>query len=375
MQRIKILYIIDRLWPGGTENQLVLISDNLPTHLFEPVIGVLDLDDEYQLRNVKTKIVRFGSLSRIPFIKNILTIFKIKSYLKSKTVDIVQTQFPTSTIYGALAVRLCKKSIRPVFVGTRRNLYHWINDEPIHFKLMKFVNRWTDKLIVNSKIVYDKCKALEGVSDKNLFLIQNGIEIDKYIQMANIDLRKNIGLKDAYPIIGVVGNWRPVKGLIPFIKAAKLIYKRFPSSHFILAGYGPQKEELILLVSKFGLENQFHFIENYQNIPALINIFDIAVQSSLSESFSNVLLEYMVLGKPIVATDVGDASFVLDNKITGIIVDPNNPKELSNAVCGLLNDMDSARTMGLRALEKVEKYWDHEKILKQYTDLYTKIIH
>jgi glycosyltransferase involved in cell wall biosynthesis len=370
-RRIKILFLIDRLLPGGTENQLLSLAENLPRDRFEPVLGVLNKTDHHAHLKIKTRIINFN-WSGPPVLKNAFLIWKLQRYLARERFDIVQTYFVESQIYGAMAVRLCWQ--RPILIGTRRNLYHWVEEERWSFFFLRFTAQWADRILVNSYKVLEECQRREGIPLEKITLIQNAVEIEKFDNLCQNEAKSNIGVAGKYPIIGVVANWRPIKGLIPFVKAAALIYREIPSAYFLLVGFGPQENQLKSLVQDLSLQNRVIFIKNSLDIPMIMAAFDIAVQPSLSESFSNVLVEYMAASKPIVATRVGGAEEIIEDGREGILVNPHNPEELSAAILYLYRNKDKAAYMGRRAREKVVANWSPLKILNIYQELYEQYL-
>lgn len=368
--RIKILFLIDRLLPGGTENQLLSLAEKLPRDRFELVLGVLNMTDHHTQLKISTRMINFN-WSGPPVLKNAFLIWKLRRYLARERFDVVQTYFVDAQIYGAMAVRLCRH--RPILIGTRRNLYHWVEDERWSFFFLRFTAQWFDRILVNSHKVLEECQRREGIPIEKITLIQNAVEIEKFNNLCPNEAKSNIGLSGKYPIIGVVGNWRPIKGLIPFVRAAALIYREIPSAYFLLVGLGPQENQLKSLVQELSLQNRVIFIKNSLDIPTVMAAFDIAVQPSLSESFSNVLVEYMAAGKQIVATRVGGAEEIIEDGREGILVDPNNPQELSAAILALYHNQEKAANMGRLAREKVAANWSSGKILNDYCRFYEKI--
>jgi glycosyltransferase involved in cell wall biosynthesis len=369
-RRIKILFLINRLFPGGTENQLLFLAENLPRGRFEPILGVLYKTDYHTTLKIKTKTVNFN-WSGPPLLKSAYLVWKLRRYLVKESFDILQTYFVESQFHGALAVRLCRD--RPIFIGTRRNLYHWTEDQRWSFYLLRYTARWTDGILVNSHTVFKECQCREGIPPEKITLIQNAVEVEKFNNLYSNAAKSNIGLASEFPIIGVVSNWRPIKGLIPFLKAAVLVSQKIPSARFLLVGSGPQEDELRSLVRDFGIHNRVTFLKYSSDIPSILAAFDIAVQPSLSESFSNVLVEYMAASRPIVATRVGDAERIIEDGREGILVHPNNPEELSAAILSLFYNKEKAANMGRVAREKVVANWTSEKILNEYCQFYEEI--
>ena len=366
-KKIKILFLIDQLLPGGTEKQLILLVEHLSRENFLPVIGVLE-DSEYNKKlNLKTPVVIFDSNFKYPF-RTIHRLFKITRYLYRERIHILQSFFNTSTIVGAFSIVLLKS--KPILISTRRNLYHWLEEEPIRFKLVRLTARWSDKILVNSFAVYEKAISLEAISRGKMEVIHNAIDINCYNKISPADAREFLGLNREDFIVGVVANWRPVKGLTFFLEAAGIIANRYPKVKFILAGFGPQKEELVALAKKLKIDQQTLFLDGQKSVDCIIPAFDIAVQPSLSESFSNVLLEYMACGKPIVATRVGEADRVLKENKNGLIVNPADSKLLAEAIIFLYKDPELRKNIGELNRQKVAGEWTVSKIVNRHEILF-----
>lgn len=369
-KKIKIMFIIDNLFPGGTENQLVLLVNNLPQNEFDTIILALDqCSYDFRLKN-HTRLIKLSS-NYPKFIKNIIKIVRIVKIINKENVGIIQTQFPSSEIYGTIAAKLAKK--RPLLLATRRNFYHWIKEQPITFKITKKTAKLADYLLINSINVAKNCIQKENIEVDKIKVINNAVDLAKFNGNTAFSNKSRIGKKKEF-VIGVVGNWRPVKGNELFLKAAELVMKKVNQATFVLAGYGPQEMELKRLSERLNISDRTKFIQKPGNIPEIIKTFDIAVQPSLSEAFSNVILEYMASGKPIVATKVGDNDLVIEHMRSGLIVEPNNIKELANSITYLCENYDKALEMGKRSLERVRQKWSPSIIFGQYRKFYKSII-
>lgn len=369
--RVKILFLIDELMIGGTEKQLILLAENLPRDIFEPVIGILRDTKFQKTLSLSTPIVNF-KCSEIPVIRNIQLAKRLHNYLCKEKFDILQTQFVESEIYGFIGAYFCRS--KPLILSTRRNMYHWTQETPWQFRICRFLAKQATQVIANSYAVQQKCQELESIPSDKITVIPNAVDVENFQGISSKKAKKMLNIDPAAPVIGVVGNWRPVKGLVCFLQAAAQIHTAIPSAQFILAGQGPQENELKDLAKQLGIYSNTHFLKNHPDIPSMISAFDIAVQSSLSESFSNVLLEYMASGKPIVATNVGDASVVLDHGKSGFIVPPGNPTALSKAVGQLCDNETFAAQLGTAARKKVLAQWSVAALLKRYEHFYKHIL-
>lgn len=369
--KIRILLLIDRLLPGGTEKQLLALAEHLPRDSFEPVIGVLLKTAYQESLSLNTPIVSFEPRGA-RFLMHFMLIRQIRTYIKKEKIDIVQTYFEDSSILGTIAARLMWQ--RPCLIATRRNLYHWIREQPWIFKAYKLAGRFADVILANSHSVADKCRVLEGAGKDKVVVIQNGIDTRPYQSASKASARQHLGIHSTGPVIGVIGNWRPVKGQVDFLRAAPFILRQCSGATFVLAGFGPQKRELQEMAEDLGIGERSIFIDGCMNSPLLVSSLDIAVQPSLSESFSNVLIEYMAAGRPIVATRVGDAAHIIDHGKDGLLVDSGNPAQLGAAIVELCKNGERAAQLGKSAQNKVAARWSIGRIVEEHVALYKRMV-
>lgn len=367
---IKILFLIDELLKGGTENQLIWLVENLPRDKFDPVLCVIRSNTYTETLTLKTPLVIIGERS-LPLWKNFVLIRRLYKLISSSNFDIVQTQFQESEIYAFFSAKMCSR--RPILISTRRNLYHWKNEKKITYYVIKNLVRNVNYVLTNSFAVKNKCQILEKVPDSQINVIQNAVDLSRFENIDKNKIRKEFGFKPTDIVVGVVGNWRLVKGLKFFIEAASLVSAKKKGIQFVLVGCGPLEKTLKEDIQQRALDNVV-MLGNDTSIASIITAFDIAVQPSLSESFSNVLVEYMAAAKPIVATRVGDAEMVIDHEINGLLVEPANAVEIAKSILKMIDYPNEARDMGIQAQLKVRGLWDQRDILRQYEEFYLNCI-
>lgn len=372
-EKRKILFLIDMLKPGGSERQLLMLAEGLPRDKYSPVIGTFDTTpyQESVQKTINTPVVMF-KVSGLPVVRSLLRFIKLYKYLRAEQFDIIQLYFPTASIQGCLATRLLRR--RPSLIGTRRNLYHWKEEQPFLFWLYKFTSKWDELIIANSIKVAEYSKSYESINADKVIVIDNGIDVDKYQQVTTEQAKKNIGLEGQYPVIGVVGNWRPVKGINYFLDACAKVMQKYPMAKFVIAGFGPQKEELLEQARKIGIYENLTLVEGRTDVEQFIPAFEVAVQSSLAESFSNVLIEYMASARSIVATRVGDAERIIEDGSEGILVNSGNSTQLAQGILKLLDNPELAKHLSAAALKKTYRNWSLDTNIKAYDKLYQSLL-
>ena len=349
---------------------MILLLNKLDRSLFDPVLGVLSRQEDDILAQVNIPVVCFG-MGGPPVWRILAVIGRLCRYLRRRKFDIVQAQFLNSTIYLALAVRFLSK--KPKFIAAQRNTYHWIDEHKIKFRLLKWTKRWTDLVIANSCCAADACHALECVPKKKIRVVYNAVEMEKLNGISKAVAKQRLGLEGKHPVVGVLSNLRPVKGISCFLHAAALTAEALPNAHFVIAGSGPQEHELKDLSIRLRLDGRVSFLGDVQDIGPVLASFDIAVQPSLSESLSNSLLEYMAAEQPVVATRTGDAERLIQRGFTGLLVEPDDAAGLCSSIRWIYDNPGNARQIAARAKERVTYLSSVPNAFKKYERLYSGI--
>src|SRR3569833_2659443 len=127
---------------------------------------------------------------------------------------------------------------------------------------------------------------------------------------ARTSIRCELGLEAETPLVGVIARFDPQKNHIGFIRAAALVYKQRPDTHFLLAGSGIDNlnEPLMGAIKAAGIMNATHLLGRRDDIWQVMAAFDVSVSSSHGEAFPNVLGEAMACGLPCVVAGGGGAA-------------------------------------------------------------------
>lgn len=181
------------------------------------------------------------------------------------------------------------------------------------------------------------------------------------------------GLKDNKTIVAVA-RIDPLKDIENFIYAAYLILKTIPDVNFEVYGAISDKEyykECLKLRDSLGLKGKLEF-KGHIEPGEVYHKGDIIVLSSISEAFPYSVIEAMMCGKPIIATDVGGVSEALGS--CGIVVSPRNSKELADGCITLLNDKDLRKELGKRSYERAKNLFNIENFTHAYLKVYEELI-
>jgi glycosyltransferase involved in cell wall biosynthesis len=157
-----------------------------------------------------------------------------------------------------------------------------------------------------------------------------------------------------------------------FLRAAARLSRKFPEAEFLLVGDGPFRGELEKLAADLGIQRQVRFLGDRRDITALLASMDVSVIASASESLSNVMLESMAAGVPVVATSVG-GNLELAGDDRALLTAPGDDAALADEVARLLTDENLRRDMARRARRFAEENFSVERIRDQYCELYSEL--
>lgn len=214
-----------------------------------------------------------------------------------------------------------------------------------------------------------------GYDTKKMRVIPNGYDLEKFYpnHQSGSHFRKNLGLPEESSVIGFVARLNPQKDHNNLLEAVAHLKRKGVAVRCLLAGTGlePKSSPLIEAIKELDLNDSIILLGPVDDVPALMNALDIHVMSSsYGEAFPNVLSEAMACGTPCVATDVGDAAFIIGQ--TGLVVSPRKPTELAAAIESLLNSKPSDKwaTLKARARERVTENFSIEKICERHREIW-----
>jgi L-malate glycosyltransferase len=292
--------------------------------------------------------------------------FDLKRFLKERRIQIVQTFFESSDVWGGLVV----KAMSPAkLIWSRRDM--GILRDRKHSVAYRLMSNVPDRVFAVSEQVRRHCIEVDGIDPSRVLTIYNGLDL------ADWDRVTQPAKRSGESVIATVGNIRRVKGHDVFIRAAAAIALQFPKATFSIAGEVLEPDyfaELQALVRELNLSDRFHFAGGITNLREHLAAADIFVLPSRSEGFSNAIVEAMAASLPVIATDVGGNAEAVQDGVSGIIVPSEDVAALSVAILQLLSDPAKARQMGLEGKRLAAERFTTDAMMKQITSVYSSLL-
>jgi len=381
MSKITVLFIIDILYGnGGTETSLFRLLTHLDREKFEPIVVPLEPTQSPMIGKMMANGIRVKPfpVSRIYGFNAVRQALRLKKFIQDNHVDIVQTIHFNSDIFGGVVARWAGV---PVVISSRRDL-GFTEHKKRHIVCRRVVNRCFDIIVANSNAVLQEVRIREQTPGNKLTVVYNGVDVDNYtVPVCRKEKLNSLGLRSDVWLIGMVANVRPIKGFEYFIQAAARVKQSFPGSQFVVVGgdaeFGVEinvyKKKLVRLTRKLGLEDEIVYLGMRHDVAEILAVFDIYVSSSLSEGFSNTILEAMASGKPVVATNVGGNSEAVIHGETGFLVPPADADAIAEAIVKVLSNQELCYEMGCRGRSLIQDKFSILSMSQQMQRLFTSL--
>lgn len=271
---------------------------------------------------------------------------QIVGYARRKRIDVLHTHKFGSNVWGAALLPLMGG---PVFVahehtwdfnGDRRRV--WLDRELIARRAAAFV--------AVSQEDRRRMIELEGIPADKVRFIPNGIPAPP-APRPDRDVRAELDIAPGRPVVGVVATIRPQKALDVMIRAFAKVRATIPDAILLIVGSGGEgdggeMQRLRALADGLGGAEDVRFLGSRDDVPDLVDIFDVAALSSDFEGSPLSVMEYMAAARPVVATRVGGLEEQIVDGSNGILVAPQDPDALAAALIRVLRDPALAAAMG-----------------------------
>jgi glycosyltransferase involved in cell wall biosynthesis len=368
---IHVLFLIDHLMArGGGESNLLKVVQLMPPEIVRCSVATFRIKPEIrQLIPVPVHVLPFRRVYDFQALRSGL---KLRRLIHEEKVDIVQTYFETSNLWGGLIAKLSGA----ILVSSRRDL--GILRVAKHDFAYRFVNRITDRVLAVSEEVRRFCIDQDRLSPDHVSVIYNGVDLE---QVAAAQ-KEASPLADAEwarsgRIVTCVANIRRVKGIDVLVHAAKKVCAEMPDAMFVILGDcrpWPYVIEIRSLVRSLGLEKNFQFLNFVENPLPTLKTSSVFCLLSRSEGFSNALLEAMACGVPPVVTQVGGNPEAIRDGENGFLVPVEDANIAADRILELLRDPARARRMGALAQSTVEARFSANTMIQQLIDLYHELL-
>jgi len=377
------LYHMLKCAPPSQKSYLALSApalEEFETMVKDYVEGIFYLElptwQKYKRRNIQEKIrepigdtIRLINL--IPATKNLVTI------LRQNNIDLVHTNNSICAA-GAIAAKLTKLPhiwhIRESF-GAHRQFKPILGDV-ITYWLIKNLSK---VIICNSKYT------AEPFSEHRVqpVIIQNGLDVGIYAETKQNDsvLRTKLNINENEIVIGMVGNLTTeLKRHVDFLQIASAIKDKHQNVRYVVFGGSNNLDQtvytqrLAIQAKEMGISDRIIWAEFCNDTTAVMNCLDILVHPALTEGSGRVVMEAMAAGKPVVGLRSGGVQELIQDELTGFLVQPGNIQAMAERVDQLVSNPALRERIGINARKYAQEHFSDQESMNAIVRIYQKLV-
>jgi glycosyltransferase involved in cell wall biosynthesis len=378
---VKVLYLIDTLEVGGSEQSLLSILS-----WFEKVKPVVchvypgeTLNPAFEAAGIP--VMSLNVPGRYNFHRAIEQVTKL---LRTEQPDLLHTTLFRSDVIGRAAGRLTRIPVLSSFINEPYHPDRWATistTRRLKLKAVQLIDRLTARwachfIAVSEPTRAANCRALKIPLEK-VTVIYRGRDPGPFLKVsyqARHHHRLNLGLPLEAPILLNVARLLQRKGQNELIQAMPLVLQKFPQAQLLIAGEGHDRHTLEATIKALGVDNAVRLLGQRHDIPELLYVADLFVFPSYYEGHPGSLIEAMLAAKPIVASDILVHREAIVDRETGRLVPVRNPQAIAQGIIWMLKHPIEAERMGVQAQQTALERFQIDQIAAQHEELYKRVI-
>lgn len=366
---MKILFFIESLTGGGKERRLLELIQYLKLNTDFELVLVLT-EDTVHYDYVYNLDVPIKIIERKRFKKDPLVFIKFYNYCRSVKPDIIQTWGIMNTFYALPAKLLLRIPMVASMITTSKRVFKPISFSSLFFHASCY---FSDTIISNSQA---GLRAF-NIDNSDAKVIYNGVRLERFQQKFNrADVRNELGIRSEYVLI-MVASFSKLKNFDLFLDVAKAINEIRNDVTFLGVGDGTEWMRIRDRVNEENIENVI-LTRRRADIESLINASDIGVLfpnlDLHGEGISNSIIEYMALGKPVIATDIygGSGEIIIEGE-TGYCLEPNIQR-IIDTINSLLDNVELRVKMEKKGKEIIAEKFSLDAMGHQFESVYEEVL-
>jgi len=365
----RVLIAVSQFRPGGAERLVAHLAFGLQGRGHPVTLIVLEETGPWaeELRTQGVAVIGLGSRNA----RDLVALMRLRKVLKTKTPDVINVHDRWSLPYVRAA--RWRAGGTPVVFSAHGLMY----GEPERAGLkFRWAMRGVSAMTAVSEEVCDRHARFFGW-DGRVDIIPNAVPDGRPPEVTRQAVCRELGLPADTFVFLAVGNARPEKAFENLVDAAARLPRTPGARPFTVLIAGALAESLYCrdLVARHeasGLGNAVRFLGYRDDVPALLLAADAFVLSSRSEGLPMVVLEAMMAGLPVVATRVGGVPDAVGD--CGLLVEPERPEALAEAMQRLMDDPLLAADLGRRARERARREYSLDRMVDRYLEVYERVV-
>lgn len=360
--RPEVFLMVNTLETGGSERQFAALAGGLDPERLSIRLGCLR--NKGTFGEGLSGLAEFspgGSLLGLPSQRARLA---LRRHLREHDVAVAHSFDFYSNLMLIPAARLA--GVRAV-IGSHRQLGDLMSGP--QFWAQRFMFQFCDRVVCNSRAAA-RYLSRSGLPESSLAVISNGLP-----DMAFGEVEPALPRVPGVLRVGMIARMNdPAKNHAAFVRVAAKVAQRYPQAEFVFVGDGPLRAGLEERVRALGLGRRVVFLGDRRDIFEILAALDVSVLTSLSESLSNVIMESMAAGVPVVAARIGGNPELVRDGAAGFLVPSGDDEAFAAALGKLLENGGLRARLGARAKSEAKSRFSLRNVCTQYEKLYREVL-
>ena len=368
--KIRILHVAQAA--GGVDRYIRMLLKYLDKEKFE---NILVCSQDFHEEDYRDLVDSFEQVEMTRAIgsSDLKAIKEVRALIKKYNPDIV---YAHSSKAGAIT-RVADIGLKNHCIynphGWAFNMRCSAKKKAMYTAIEKIAAPFCDKIICISDAEKQSALDKKICKEDKLQVIFNGVDIEAYEnEVHGAVKRKDLNIPEDAFVVGMVGRMSPQKAPDVFVKMAKQVKDEVPNAHFIIVGNGNQEYEIRKYAEDNDFSNSLHITGWVDNPMSYVELFDVACLLSRWEGFGLALPEYMMAGKPIVASRVDAIPNIIRNGENGLLVEVDDDIGTSKAVLRILREDGLRKKIVAQGLEDVHNRFNARRVSEEHSKLFNK---
>jgi L-malate glycosyltransferase len=356
-----VFLMVNSLETGGTERQFVEVARALRAAGVPINLGCIKKEGAFLRQAGEAEEFRLGG--SLYGIESMRSRWRLARHLRRLRIAVAHSFDFYTNLTMIPAARLARI---PVVIGSHRQIGDLLT--AAQFRAQLTVLRMCDRVVCNSRAAAQRLREA-GLPDEKIAVIGNALPVEAFAETAR-PLPHVAGTLRVGMIARMNAAYKNHRG---FLRAAARLSARFPQVEFVLAGDGPLRAELERQAADAGIADRVLFLGDRPDSRHVLASMDVSVVPSTSESLSNVMLESMAAGVPVVATSVG-GNIEIGTEGRALLVPAGDAGMLEEGIARILENAALRADMACRARAFVQATFSADRICQQYEDLFVETL-
>lgn len=292
-------------------------------------------------------------------------LIQIAKWIGQEKFDVIHTHMSSAHFFGVLL-----RGITGVPVVATAHTSHF----QLHWP-------FNDLVIANSQSTRDYQARINRVAEDKLVTIPCFVDLTRFRKAQSENrkqVRRELGIFDDRPTLGIVGSVTPHKGQLEFVKSMSALIERFPELKVVLIGQFDKSSPYYRKIRRHLYENRLFrrviWVGRRNNVDQLIQSLDVCVVPSLKEAQGLCALEAMAAGIPVVAAKVGGLAEFVIHEHSGLTFDPKDPQQIADQVTRMLVDQELRRRVIGNAQKMLDDQFSPSRIVDRIENALLSVI-